>query len=306
MTIANKLNKLLETKENIKQSIANKGVEITDDTVFAEYPSLIDSIEVGGGNSGDIESVWNIVTNNGTRFDYLLYNCNSLYSLDLSNLDTSNGTTMKNMFYNCNKLMYLTLGNNFNTSNVTNMSYMFYSCQSLTTLDVSNFDTSNVIDMANMFGYCSSLTQLDVSNFDTSNVTRMENMFAHCEKLTSLDLNHFNVGKVTSMSGMVNFCGGLTELDVSSWNVSHITGNYSLGSAFDYCFNLVDFYPPQNINTNMSVSLDNFLSHDSLMRIINNLMTITSTKTLTLGADNLAKLSSEEIAIATNKGWTVK
>jgi hypothetical protein len=42
------------------------------------------------------------------------------------------------------------------------------------------------------------------------------------------------------------------------------------------------------------------------MSIINNLMTVTSTKTLTLGATNLAKLTADEVAIATNKGWTVK
>ena len=47
------------------------------------------------------------------------------------------------------------------------------------------------------------------------------------------------------------------------------------------------------------------LTHDSLMSIINNLATVTTTQTLTLGSTNLAKLSSEEKAIATNKGWTL-
>jgi hypothetical protein len=42
------------------------------------------------------------------------------------------------------------------------------------------------------------------------------------------------------------------------------------------------------------------------MSIINNLKETTSTKTLTLGAINLAKLSDEEKAIGVNKGWTLK
>ena len=41
------------------------------------------------------------------------------------------------------------------------------------------------------------------------------------------------------------------------------------------------------------------------MSIINNLATVTTPQTLTIGATNIAKLSSDEIAIAVNKGWTV-
>ena len=46
-------------------------------------------------------------------------------------------------------------------------------------------------------------------------------------------------------------------------------------------------------------------THDDLMFTINNLPTISTTKTLILGSTNLAKLSEEEKAIATNKGWTL-
>ena len=41
------------------------------------------------------------------------------------------------------------------------------------------------------------------------------------------------------------------------------------------------------------------------MVVINGLQTVTSTKTLTLGSTNLAKLTDEEKQIATNKGWTL-
>ena len=51
------------------------------------------------------------------------------------------------------------------------------------------------------------------------------------------------------------------------------------------------------------------LTHDSLMSIINGIYDIASIgvqpQQLVLGSTNLAKLSSAEIAIATNKGWTV-
>ena len=47
------------------------------------------------------------------------------------------------------------------------------------------------------------------------------------------------------------------------------------------------------------------LEHDALVVVLNNLGTVTSTQTLTLGATKLALLSDEEKAIATNKGWTL-
>lgn len=62
-------------------------------------------------------------------------------------------------------------------------------------------------------------------------------------------------------------------------------------------------------NPNFKVSLDlsscTKLTHDSLMVIINGLQTVTGSKVLTLGATNLAKLTYEEKAIATSKGWTL-
>ena len=47
------------------------------------------------------------------------------------------------------------------------------------------------------------------------------------------------------------------------------------------------------------------LSKESIMNIINCLCETTETLTLTLGSTNMAKLTEAEIAIATNKGWTV-
>lgn len=58
----------------------------------------------------------------------------------------------------------------------------------------------------------------------------------------------------------------------------------------------------------LSVSAHTGLTHDSLMSIINALKDYsgtTTTKTVTLGATNLAKLTDAEKAIATDRGWTL-
>ena len=60
--------------------------------------------------------------------------------------------------------------------------------------------------------------------------------------------------------------------------------------------------------TGFSVSSHSELTHDSLMSIIYALKDYsgtTTTKTITLGATNLAKLTDAEKAIATQKGWTI-
>ena len=160
------------------------------------------------------------------------------------------------------------------TDKVTNMSNMFRNCSKLTIVNSSNWNTENVLRMTNMFYICSSLTQLDVSNFDTSKVTYMSNMFNTCKALTQLDVSNFDTSKVTTMSSFI--------------------ANASVLQSFISCAIPVSFGASGTA-----------LTHDSLMSIINNLATVTTTQTLTLGSTNLAKLSSEEKAIATNKGWTL-
>ena len=47
-TINEKLNYLLQTKENIKQAIKGKGIEITDSDSFRSYAEKIGTIKAGG------------------------------------------------------------------------------------------------------------------------------------------------------------------------------------------------------------------------------------------------------------------
>ena len=68
--------------------------------------------------------------------------------------------------------------------------------------------------------------------------------------------------------------------------------------------NVKDIYPFRNINSYCDLTAIT-LSQEVLLRFINNLAEATTTQTLTLGTTNLAKLSEDQIAIATNKGWTV-
>lgn len=132
---------------------------------------------------------------------------------------------------------------------------------------------------------------------DTSEVIIMDYMFSYNTKLTTIP--QFNTSKVKSIYSMFAFCEQLTTipaLDVS--NV--ITASYM----FNKCYKLKSILMT-GMQVNFDISASTQFEESDLVTILNNLATVTSTQTLTMGATNLAKLTDEEKAIATNKGWTL-
>ena len=227
---------------------------------------------------------------------------------DLSNCDTSNMTSMRRMFYSYSKLASLDV-RGWNTSAVTSMYQMFYRCNSLTTIyGIEIFNTSAVTDMFQMFSECGSLTSLDVSGWNTSAVTNMRSMFTGCNALTSLDVSNFNTSAVTSMYGMFNTCSSLTSLDLSNWDTSSVT---DMRIMFNGCNAITNLNMTNVILPKMDLtdwSLDSCpLTVDSLVSVLNALPQLDEGQsfTCTIGSTNLAKLSDEQKAIATNKGWTI-
>ena len=132
-------------------------------------------------------------------------------------------------------------------------------------------DTSNVTNMEYMFNQCSYLTS--IPKFDTSKVTVMVEMFSGCTKLETVPA--LNVSNVNYMSGIFGSCSNLKSILMTGMKVD-----------FD-------------------ISRSTKFERTDLVTILNNLATVTTTKTLTMGATNLAKLTNEDKAIATNKGWTL-
>jgi surface protein len=185
------------------------------------------------------------------------------------------GDGIKISFSGNSQLTSLSFTSAFNGAipNITNMSNMFYNCNALTSLNLSSFDTSKVNDMSYMFYNCNALTSLNLSSFDTSKVTNMNSMFASCRALTSLNLSSFDTSKVTNMSSMFYGCYALTSLRFPS-------------------------------NKSFDISSTR-LVHDGLVVLLNDLKSVTTTQTLTMGSEKLALLSDAEKKIATDKGWTL-
>jgi surface protein len=165
------------------------------------------------------------------------------------------------------------------TRRVTYMNGMFQGCSSLTSINLGDkFDTSNVTNMSGMFYQCKALSTLDLGDkFDTSNVTDMSGMFYQCSALSTLDLgDKFDAGKVIKVNDMFQNCPSLKTITGCIKNLS--------------------------ISLNLSPCP---LDHDSALRIINGLATVTTAQTLTLRSTTKSTLSATEKAILINKGWTL-
>ena len=240
------------------------------------------------------------VTDKVTTMANLFNGCKSLTRANTNNFDTSNVTNMNSMFNGCSNLATIEGISDWDTSKALYMHNMFVSCSSLTQLDLSNWNTIKVINMSYMFSDCSQLTNLDVSNFDTSKVATMSCMFRNCSSLTQLDVSKWNTSNVTNIGYMFYGCSQLTQLDVSNFDTSKVTTMRSFIIDTSVLQNFISCVIPLSFEASGTA-----LTHDSLMSIINNLATVTTTQTLTLGSTNLAKLTDTEKAIATNKGWTL-
>ena len=218
-------------------------------------------------------------------------NCSKLTEVSL--FDTSKVTNTQGMFYYCKQLASVPV---FDTSSVTNMSNMFYNCSHLGSVPL--FNTSKVTNMSSLFRGCSELESIPL--FDTSKVDNMTNMFYNCSHLGSVPL--FDTSKVTSMSGLFKGCSQLTS--VPKLDTSRVT---TTGSMFSGCAQLTTLGGFIGLKVSLDLSGSPLLTHDSLLNVINEAADVTSSpKNLTLGSTNLAKLTDEEKAIATNKGWTLK
>ena len=226
-------------------------------------------------------------------------NCYSLQSLNLSGWDTESVTTLQGTWQNCYSLQSLNLSG-WDTGSVTNLRDAWNSCYSLQSLDLSGWDVSGVTNLSAAWNSCYNLQSLNLSGWDVSGVTNLSAAWAYCYNLQSLNLSGWDVSGVTNLSAAWASCYNLQSLNLSGWDVSHLSTNV----AYPNGYMLTDYWPSV-ISINQNYSNATSLSIASLLRIIDSLPVATGARTLTLGQTNKLKLTAEQIAVATQKGWTV-
>ena len=189
------------------------------------------------------------------------------------------------------------------TSNVTDVSFSFQNCSSLAKIPAMNF--SSVNNMRSIFNSCSSL--ISVPQLDTSNVTDFYSCFYGCYTLVSIP--QLNTSKARNVGLMFNGCTSLMSIPLLDFgNVNNISNLFG----YSDIKTLTDLGGFKNLKIDFKNGLNRLpnLTVQSLMNVINNLYDFrangsTTTKTLQLGTTNLNKLTDEQKAVATNKGWSL-
>lgn len=236
-----------------------------------------------------------------------------------SGLDLSQCTTLEYAFFNCTALTEIP--SDFSAPKCTNWYDAFYGCTALK--KVEDIDLSLATNVKELFMGCTNVEEFP-SYLNLSSVTDAQYMFSKLgssneslRKEITLDFpakvnssavfeyapfKAIHIASDTKFTGnyLFNYCYYLEE--ITGLNFSSLSTTYT----FQGCSALTTLEVVDTISkSGFDFSSCPLLSHDSIMNVINALVATTSSKKVTFGATNLAKLSDEEKAIATDKGWTL-
>ena len=224
-------------------------------------------------------------------------------------------------FYNCNGLTNINIPED---ASYTLGAYAFYSA------GITDECAKNIVSHAtsigdNLFQNCLSLVNVEVSvfanymfyqctNLITAKSTQAttitgNSVFYGCTSLTSVIF----ADGITTIGNQVFYgCTSLKTVYLPSSINATASSTSSLTSTSSYyifynCTALEDVQLGQDWNMSLRLNVSNNLTVDSMVAMFNSLKDLTgdTAKTLTLGSTNLAKLTDEQKAIATNKNWTL-
>ena len=328
-----KNNNLNDFLTDVANSIRTK-TQTTEPINAQDFSDKILSIQTGGGGN----TLKNLLDATKTA-DYLFYEYQGT-SVDglIQYSDTENVESISRTFYrskvakvpelNTSKVKdfsyafaYSSISEfpNWNFSNAENISYLLNQCKSLKADIVIN-NLSKLTGDYCLTGICqqSAVRSVTLNDLNPDNVYMLDNAFFDNSWLESISLNT-TTGvpiKVKSMSQTFNYCSRLKTLplmdvtqcqsftiircnaleSIPAYDLSNIT-SISLSGLFA----LKEFHAT-GMKVSFDISSSTKFTREALVEILNNLATVTTTQTLTMGATNLAKLTDEDKAIATNKG----
>ena len=219
--IVEKLQKILDTKNALKNKINEKGGNITDDTPFANYVNELDNISSGGGSGEEDTTLSKLLDRTITEV---------VIPSDVTKIG-------KYAFSECRSLNKATLPNTVTLID----NYAFQYCQNLETINLPN----TIISLGvGCFMQCAALKIA----LDLSNLTRLyEATFFNCREITNVNIG----SKITIIDKQVfQYCFALTNLIIPSQIKSIGVQALQIGSIDDKATITFESTTPPTIGTN--------------------------------------------------------
>lgn len=239
------------------------------------------------------------VVSDGLRYKSNLQDCLILRAAKFKNGAGvyGTGTIGKNFFFHCPLLKYVS---SFFNENSLTAEGMFQSCAAL--LEVGSFSLANAASVKYLYKGVGTTTSKGVKfpAIYAPVATAATAMFegSYIDNVPSVDIpiatdisNMFKQAKCVLIDS-INIPSATTVL---YWMVSDGTPTLTTINSFS------------GLKVSADISSQTSLSTASLVTILSGLVDLTgnAAQALTIGATNLAKLSTEQKAIATNKNWTL-
>lgn len=285
MSISKEIERIQQAKKDIGDAIVRKGGSVsgTIDTYAKSVMAL-----------GDVSF--------RTAID--IVNKSDAKNVDLTMISPKNETTLNGLFFKNNKLVSVDVSN-WDTSKVTDFKQAFSLTHNLESIDVSNWNTSNGVQFFAMFDEGYKISQLDVSKWDMSSAENIDWMFCRCQSITSLDLSAWDTSKVISAHHLFAFCL-LEVLDLTGIDFRQVA-NINRVFIENMKLSVIKCTGLKLPNIEMSdIGLNaSPLTVDSIVGLLNALPQSDKGYSFQIGSNNIAKLSDEQKAIATDKGWTL-
>ena len=295
-TTVQKLNKLLETKAALKQSIVNKGVPVLETDSFTSYPSKIDSIVAGTSEFFDLENWANVILDDSVLTGEIL--------IVRVILATDTTPLLDDL-----------------TTYYTNTEDQFLFSDSPTTIvtgkHIHNWDTSKDIQQGNKkyrwIITCPAWRPAvlsAVNSYTTCLVVRTNGLpNPSTVRISDRFTQDMRLLEIIDLGGL--------RMDDNTY--FYLRETYSLHTIKNFHYNDVDNPQSNNNITLVNIQLANdaviyknidfrngaYLSKASLLNIIDHLATVGTTQYLEIGSHNLSKLTNAQKAVATSKNWTL-
>lgn len=251
MSIADKLNNIVETKGLIKQAIIDKGVQVSDSDNFRSYADKINSIKGGPDEYIPLSVDSNgVLVKAGTEWSTNATDLSegvlrkafsgspSLISVDLSSLNKISAEYgLAEAFEKCA---------NLTTANLSNLTEIaesgvqgtFIGCSNLATVNLNNLSSISKNGLSSAFGGCTSLTSINLDSLTTCNENSLQTAF-EASGLKSLFIPNITIVYTYMLYGLCRRCKSLTSATLGITE-SDSDGFGGMQYAFNDCTSLIE------------------------------------------------------------------